>query len=115
MRSNFTRKELECPCCKQMYLADGFLDALDALRSDVGEPMVITSAYRCAKHNKAVNGAENSQHMKGCAVDIQCTGRRAWLIVSKAAKHGFFGIGVKPGMLHIDRRPEPTKSVFGYS
>ena len=30
----------------------------------------ITSAYRCKDLNKAVNGVENSQHVKGYAIDI---------------------------------------------
>lgn len=115
MQNYFSKKELECPCCGQCFMADGFMDALNGLRAEINEPFVITSGFRCVKHNETLRDASpTSKHLKGLAVDIQVTPRLAWLIAHKAWKYGFFGIGIKKGMIHIDRRAEPTKALFGY-
>lgn len=43
---------------------------LETVRSIVGYPLIITSAYRCAKVNKLVGGVSNSLHLTGRACDI---------------------------------------------
>lgn len=43
---------------------------LEPLREAMGEPIKISSGYRCEKLNAAVGGAANSQHMKGQAADL---------------------------------------------
>ncbi|EFB70384.1 hypothetical protein PROVRUST_08483, partial [Providencia rustigianii DSM 4541] len=35
------------------------------------KPVYVVSGRRCAKHNKAVGGAEHSQHLLGTAGDIK--------------------------------------------
>lgn len=45
-------------------------NVLEPLRQHVGEPVIISSGYRCPDLNKLVGGAANSQHMKGEACDI---------------------------------------------
>jgi hypothetical protein len=43
---------------------------LEPLRSAMGEPIRISSGYRCERLNRAVGGVSNSQHLKGQAADI---------------------------------------------
>lgn len=43
---------------------------LDPLRESYGEPIIVSSGYRCSQLNKAVGGASTSQHTKGQAADI---------------------------------------------
>lgn len=43
---------------------------LDPLRMDMGYPIQVNSGYRSPALNKVINGAKNSQHMKGMAADI---------------------------------------------
>lgn len=43
---------------------------LDRIRERFAVPMIITSGYRCERLNKLVGGVDNSQHMKGEAVDF---------------------------------------------
>lgn len=43
---------------------------LEKVRTIVGYPLIITSAYRCAKVNKLVGGVSNSLHISGRACDI---------------------------------------------
>jgi len=45
-------------------------EVLDPLRERYGRPIYVTSGYRCPKLNNLVNGAPNSQHMRGEAADI---------------------------------------------
>lgn len=45
-------------------------NVLDPLRKKYGKPIKVNSGYRCPKHNLAVGGATQSQHMKGEAADI---------------------------------------------
>ena len=47
-------------------------NVLDPLRQAYGQPIVVTSGYRCPKLNKAVGGSSSSQHVKGEAADIRC-------------------------------------------
>lgn len=46
-------------------------NCLDPLREAWGQPIIVTSGYRCDKLNRAVGGARNSQHTKGQAADIR--------------------------------------------
>ena len=49
-------------------------NVLDPLRERYGHPIYVSSGYRCPKLNNAVNGALNSQHMRGEAADIYARG-----------------------------------------
>ena len=50
---------------------------LEPLREHFGEPIYISSGYRCPQLNRAVGGVPNSQHMRGEAADICCLGPEA--------------------------------------
>lgn len=45
-------------------------NVLDPLREKYAKPIQVNSGYRCPKHNLAVGGTTQSQHMKGEAADI---------------------------------------------
>ena len=48
---------------------------LEPLRDKIMKPIMITSAYRCARVNGTVPGAANhSQHQSGCAADTHVEG-----------------------------------------
>lgn len=49
-------------------------DILQPLRNSVGVPVNVTSAYRSPAVNKAVGGANTSQHVLGEAADIVVAG-----------------------------------------
>lgn len=49
---------------------------LDPIREEWGEPIVVSSGYRCKELNALVGGAKNSHHLLGCAADI-IAGNRA--------------------------------------
>ncbi len=110
----FKPQEFECPCCKE-YLMDMYcVKMLDVLRGYVGFPLVITSGYRCAKHNKEIGGAPESKHLLGQAVDIDIgklnSSQIHMLIELGMPRFNGFGFGL--GKLHFDVRKKPT--AWGY-
>lgn len=44
---------------------------LDPMREAWGSGIRVSSGFRCVQLNNAVGGVQNSQHIYGCAVDIQ--------------------------------------------
>jgi zinc D-Ala-D-Ala carboxypeptidase len=49
-------------------------ELLERVRALLGKPILVSSGYRSARLNKAVNGAASSAHMLGCAADFSCPG-----------------------------------------
>jgi hypothetical protein len=45
---------------------------LDQVRELLGQPIIVSSWYRCTLVNAAVGSKSTSQHMKGEAVDFTC-------------------------------------------
>lgn len=84
------------------------------LRMDVGIPFPVTSAIRCAAHDRRVSTAVRAgegAHTFGRAVDISAAGMAAaekHEIVAKATDLGFGGVGVRlhgragMQMIHLD-------------
>lgn len=47
---------------------------MEAVRAELGHPIVVTSGYRCQRLNEAVGGVLNSDHVYGLAGDFICPG-----------------------------------------
>jgi uncharacterized protein YcbK (DUF882 family) len=110
---HFTRAELNCKCgCRAPLRIRLRLRRLarnlERMRRKLGHGMGITSGYRCPKHNAAVGGARDSQHMYGRAADLTVpSGRQAEYVLaaSRVAAFRNGGIGVYPnGGVHVDIR-----------
>ena len=56
------------------HLDDLVDEILDPLRAAYGQPISVTSGYRCPALNKAVGGSDTSAHMIGYAADLQVGG-----------------------------------------
>lgn len=66
-------------------------NVLEPARVAYGEPIYITSGYRCHALNKAVGGKPTSQHLRGEAADLQVQGVRNLKCLYNAIKdHGVF-------------------------
>lgn len=97
-RDDATRDDFKC------WLVPEFLDRLQALRTALGFPLTITSYYRSPAYNAAHSGTgETGPHTTGMAVDIQCSGGRAFKINEAAARFEFTGIGWQQKGPHAKR------------
>ena len=99
---NFKPEEFKCRCGE--CASDGnemdpiLLEALQRIRSSLGEPMHVTSGYRCPKYNAKVSTTgEDGPHTTGKAVDIACVGDKAYKMIMIAKVHllPITGIGLK--------------------
>jgi uncharacterized protein YcbK (DUF882 family) len=113
LSEHFSAAEFQCPHCKQLQIDMRLIKALEELRNKVSKPLKITSGYRCAEHNKAVGGAQASEHTKGQAADVACPpGVRLDDFYQMASSiKGITAIGVYPEerFLHVDVREKKAR------
>ena len=77
LTEHFNLREFECPCCRTVKLDPNLVEALEELRRYIADkPIIVTSGYRCHKHNASPNvkGATLSDHLLGVATDIVVRG-----------------------------------------
>jgi hypothetical protein len=103
---HFSSAEFACPCCGLDAVAPALVAALEELRAKLGgQPIRVTSGFRCASHNAAVGGARSSQHLAGRAADVAVTGLTGVEIYDAARLvPAFRGFGVAGGYCHLDVR-----------
>ena len=76
----FKDGEFRCRCCGGLppdareNIRALVEEVLDPVREAFGGPIVVNSGYRCPRHNAAVGGVRNSQHLRGDAADIAPAG-----------------------------------------
>lgn len=69
-------------------------EILQPIRDAWGEPIIVSSGYRCYALNRFVGGARNSDHMYGCAADIKTVGdlpsrnKELYQMIRRMYKHG---------------------------
>jgi len=114
---NFSVGEFRCKHTGQMRMDAGFMDRLQALRTDFGKGMAISSGYRDKTHPIEARKDEPGAHSTGHACDIAISGHDAHKLLGLALKHGFTGVGIKQKgesrFIHLDdlqheaNRPRP--------
>ena len=114
---SFTVGEFRCKHTGQIRMNAGFMDRLQALRTEYGKAMVISSGYRDPAHPIEARKSEPGAHSTGHACDVLVRGGDALRLIGLALKHGFTGIGVKQSggsrFIHLDdlqhepNRPRP--------
>lgn len=107
---NFSPAEIACRGTGQIKLHPEALDRLQALRDQLGKPLIVRSAYRSPEHNRNVGGAPRSKHMDGTAFDIAMGNHDPVKFAEAARAVGFLGFGTYPrsGFMHIDLGPART-------
>jgi len=112
----FTREEFRCQCGGNY--CDGFpvepeeklVRTLDAIRRRLGVPVSIVDAggsgVRCPRHNAAVGGVANSEHLYGRAADLHSSASPAAMKAAAEAVMGQSGgIGTYSWGIHVDTGP----------
>jgi len=112
----FKIEEFACSCCGKNEIDPQFVKKLDDARRLAKIPFIITSGYRCEKHNKEVGGKPNSSHLSGLAADISCqTSTSRYLIVSALIRAGFNRIGIAKDFIHCDiDKDKPQEVIWVY-
>lgn len=108
---NFSAQEIACKGTGRVKIDAASLDKLQALRTRLGKPLIITSAYRSPQHNAAVGGAKTSQHIYGKAFDVVMANHDPVAFEAAARVVGFTGFGHYPAsnFMHIDTRATPAR------
>jgi uncharacterized protein YcbK (DUF882 family) len=105
---HFKVKEFACKDGSPIVFVDNYLvGLLEILRKTIDKPIIITSGYRTPEHNKKVNGAKYSYHMRGCAVDIivkDMTPKEIAKTLNKIVPSDSCGIIVESSWVHFDTR-----------
>lgn len=116
MTKYFKMQQFACKCgCQQNNISPVLVQMLDTARSTAGIPFIITSGYRCMKHNKNVGGVNDSQHMNGNAADIVWKDyNQLYLIINALLLAGFNRIGIhyQKKFLHCDISETKTNNLI---
>jgi hypothetical protein len=71
LAKNFTLGELACPCgCKTVLVDMDMLAIVQCCRDFFDRPVYANPWYRCKAYNDQIGGADNSNHIKGRAGDL---------------------------------------------
>jgi len=99
----FKSHEFECPCCGKNEMDETFVRMLEMMRISLREPMIISSGYRCEKHNKEIGGAPNSAHLRGLAVDVKIPNSEyRYRLLKLAMLFDIPRIGIGSNFIHLD-------------
>lgn len=122
---NFSYAELRCKCGRcgsdGTEMDPAFMDAVQQLRTLYGQPLVISSAYRCRQHPVEARKTKPGAHSTGAALDIACSGAAAVSVLRLAMTLPFTGIGVQQKgsgrFIHLDMAPAeqlPRPMIWSY-
>ena len=88
-REGIDNRPPKCACHLLHVLVE---QLLDPIREAWGEPIVVSSGYRCKELNALVGGAKNSHHMLGCAADLiagnKADHRRLFNLIQQMQREG---------------------------
>lgn len=105
----FEHREFACKCehsdCGRTLYNERTIAALYSVRMHYGEPLAISSGFRCQRHNHDVSGKDNSFHRIGTAVDLYLPSDpilKQKLIDIVSCYADWFYVG--EGFIHFDMR-----------
>ena len=106
--ANFKAEEFDCSKTKKNQMTVKALDFFQAVRTELGKSMVVTSGYRDRTHDREKTKANPGSHAQGTAADfrvgsradrdeIEAVARRV------AAERGIkLGLGLANTFIHLD-------------
>jgi uncharacterized protein YcbK (DUF882 family) len=107
LSDNFVVKEFSCQDSSDpVFISDELVEVLQKIRTHFGRPLIISSGFRTASHNKKVGGATYSQHLYGTAADICISGVKPkdMAAFAETLLPNTGGIGIYSWGIHVDVR-----------
>jgi zinc D-Ala-D-Ala carboxypeptidase len=113
--SHFRSSEFECDCsyaCGEQRVAKLLIDKLERIREHIGQPLIITSGYRCSRHQAELRSLgfqtakTTSQHELGKAADVRCAHLTT---LYPLCEKEFKAIGMAKTFLHLDLRDDKVR------
>jgi zinc D-Ala-D-Ala carboxypeptidase len=110
----FSSREMSCHCsypdCKKQMISKSLIGKLGTIRKEIGQPLIVTSAYRCTKYQEFLRAAgvntvvaKLSQHELGNAADVVPKDGKMEGFEGVCSKE-FDSIGLAKSFLHLDLR-----------
>ncbi len=105
---NFSEAEFACQgkdCCGGLAdMDDEIVGIVQAVRTQLGKPLIISSGFRCAQHNNKISSTGFSgPHTTGKAIDILCAKETAAMVIKCGLLLGATGLGVSQKGNHAAR------------
>lgn len=102
--THFHSTEFRCKCgCGKIYIDEGLVDKLEQLFTKLNaSKCIISSGYRCSKHDKTVRGSGYGQHTLGLASDCVYYDKNNKIIPSKIVICVAYDLGLFKGMANIN-------------
>ena len=99
----FDPQEIACKGTGELLIDLNAISILDNLRSIIGSPLALNSAYRSKYWNAKCGGSPRSCHLTGKAFDLRLGSHDKTQLIDAAKQAGFTGFGVNyRTFLHVD-------------
>jgi uncharacterized protein YcbK (DUF882 family) len=112
LSKNFSSLELQCKCrnsdCIDQKINKELIEKAQKVRDDHGNTIIVTSGFRCLKHNKAEGSSDTSQHPLGNGLDY-CSSELNELYQLSEKHFNAVGDGRKKGFVHVDSRNDKIR------
>lgn len=115
---SFSEQEMACQATGDTGVKEILMDNLQELRNRVGV-LYVSSGYRSPEHPIEAAKMKAGTHTTGYAVDVLCSGGRAYEVLNAAINQGVWsGIGINQNgsfqsrFIHLDCVPE--EGLSGY-
>lgn len=111
MSKFLTKRILRCPCCETLPKRGFNRDLIDVIEAIAEEypGIEVKSAYRCKDYNAELNYDDNSEHVKGRAIDLDVPFDVSMDDIATTARiNGCTGAIIRhpeQGYIHIDQSP----------
>jgi uncharacterized protein YcbK (DUF882 family) len=116
----FSEDELRCKCGCGVYKFDpDALAKLNRIRMSYGEPLIVTSGYRCLDHPAERHKGHIGAHSFGMAVDLAVSHEKAHKLLKVAMYYDVPRIGINQRgegrFIHLDWCDElPSPTIWSY-
>ena len=102
--THFHSTEFRCKCgCNKIYIDEELVKNMEALFKKLNaSKCIVSSGYRCSKHDVAVGGNGYGQHTKGYAADCVYYDKNNQIIPAKIVICAAYDSGLFRGMANIN-------------